>query len=126
MKLIRRQYLLSVSRRVLGFDWGETERCRNVIMWARHSLFSNHGSSYKPFNFLLFMDQVFFSIYPNHLIHCFSISACLFSPIFILQKLPLVEERLGNLITDDPSVIETCLGDQGDSVLPDQTSVVNR
>ncbi|CAA0842713.1 3-hydroxyisobutyryl-CoA hydrolase-like protein 1-mitochondrial [Striga hermonthica] len=41
-----------------------------------------------------------------------------------ITKLPLVEEQLGNLVTDDPSVIETSLGNQGDSVHPDQTSVI--
>ncbi|GER31198.1 3-hydroxyisobutyryl-CoA hydrolase-like protein [Striga asiatica] len=43
-----------------------------------------------------------------------------------ITKLPLVEEQLGNLVTDDPSVIETSLGNQGDSVHPDQTSVIQR
>ncbi|KAL7121049.1 hypothetical protein ACP275_02G159600 [Erythranthe tilingii] len=44
----------------------------------------------------------------------------------LIKKLPLVEEKLGNLTTDDPSVIEACLGGQGDSVFPDQTSVIHR
>ncbi|KAL3649426.1 hypothetical protein CASFOL_005829 [Castilleja foliolosa] len=43
-----------------------------------------------------------------------------------LEKLPLVEEQLGNLVTDDPSVVETSLGNQGDTVHPDQTSVIHR
>ncbi|KAK6162578.1 hypothetical protein DH2020_002419 [Rehmannia glutinosa] len=42
------------------------------------------------------------------------------------RKLPLVEEQLGNLVTDDPSVVETSLGNQGDTVHPDQTSVIHR
>ncbi|KAL0382341.1 UNVERIFIED_CONTAM: 3-hydroxyisobutyryl-CoA hydrolase-like protein 1, mitochondrial [Sesamum calycinum] len=42
------------------------------------------------------------------------------------KKLPLVEEQLGNLVTDDPSVIETYLGNHGDTVRPDQTSVIHR
>ncbi|KAL0341071.1 UNVERIFIED_CONTAM: 3-hydroxyisobutyryl-CoA hydrolase-like protein 1, mitochondrial [Sesamum radiatum] len=43
-----------------------------------------------------------------------------------ITKLPLVEEQLGNLVTDDPSVIETYLGNHGDTVRPDQTSVIHR
>ncbi|KAG8391574.1 hypothetical protein BUALT_Bualt01G0201700 [Buddleja alternifolia] len=43
-----------------------------------------------------------------------------------IMKLPLVEEQLGNLVTDDPSVVETSLGNHGDTVLPDQASVVQR
>ncbi|XAR54165.1 3-hydroxyisobutyryl-CoA hydrolase [Bertholletia excelsa] len=41
-------------------------------------------------------------------------------------KLPLVEEQLGQLITDDPSIIETTLGKIGDVVYPDSTSVLHR
>ncbi|KAL6569328.1 hypothetical protein OROMI_013842 [Orobanche minor] len=43
-----------------------------------------------------------------------------------ITKLPLVEEQLGNLVTDDPSIVETSLGNQGDSVHPHQTSVIHR
>ncbi|GFP80918.1 3-hydroxyisobutyryl-coa hydrolase-like protein 1 mitochondrial [Phtheirospermum japonicum] len=43
-----------------------------------------------------------------------------------ITKLPLVEEQLGNLVTDDPSVVETSLGNQGDPAHPDQTSVIHR
>ncbi|KAK4403576.1 3-hydroxyisobutyryl-CoA hydrolase-like protein 1, mitochondrial [Sesamum angolense] len=43
-----------------------------------------------------------------------------------ITKLPLVEEQLGNLVTDDPSVIETYLGNHGDTVRPEQTSVIHR
>lgn len=43
-----------------------------------------------------------------------------------VQKLPLIEEQLRNLMTDDPSVIETSLETFGDLVQPDQTSVINR
>ncbi|KAL6494113.1 hypothetical protein OROGR_032022 [Orobanche gracilis] len=43
-----------------------------------------------------------------------------------IRKLPLVEEQLGNLVTDDPSIVETSLGNQGDSVHPHQTSVFHR
>ncbi|XP_057806164.1 3-hydroxyisobutyryl-CoA hydrolase-like protein 1, mitochondrial [Salvia miltiorrhiza] len=46
-----------------------------------------------------------------------------FSPI---AKLHLVEKQLGKLATDDPSVIESSLGNQGDTVHPDQTSAVHR
>ncbi|XP_020551231.1 3-hydroxyisobutyryl-CoA hydrolase-like protein 1, mitochondrial isoform X3 [Sesamum indicum] len=43
-----------------------------------------------------------------------------------ITKLPLVEEQLGNLVTDDPSVIETSLGNHGDTVHPEQSSVIHR
>ncbi|KAH6779735.1 ATP-dependent caseinolytic protease/crotonase family protein [Perilla frutescens var. hirtella] len=46
-----------------------------------------------------------------------------FSPI---AKLPLIEEQLGKLATDDPSVIENFLGNQGDMVHPDQNSAIHR
>ncbi|TXG62586.1 hypothetical protein EZV62_009580 [Acer yangbiense] len=42
------------------------------------------------------------------------------------ERLPLVEEQLGKLVTDDPSVIEACLQNYCDLVYPDQTSVLNR
>lgn len=38
----------------------------------------------------------------------------------------MVEEQLGNLVSDDPCVIESTLGNQGDTVFPDQTSVMHR
>ncbi|KAE8038639.1 hypothetical protein FH972_011127 [Carpinus fangiana] len=41
-------------------------------------------------------------------------------------RLPLIEEQLGKLVTDDPSVIETCLEKYSELVYPDKTSVVNR
>ncbi|KAJ4707776.1 3-hydroxyisobutyryl-CoA hydrolase-like protein 1, mitochondrial [Melia azedarach] len=39
-------------------------------------------------------------------------------------RLALVEERLGKLITDEPSVIETSLAQYGDIVYPDKESVL--
>ncbi|KAH9605934.1 hypothetical protein KSS87_004117 [Heliosperma pusillum] len=39
-------------------------------------------------------------------------------------RLPLVEERLGKLITDLPSVIESSLAQYGDIVYPENTSVI--
>lgn len=42
------------------------------------------------------------------------------------QNLCLVEEQLGNLTTDDPSVIETAIGNYGDKIYPDQTSLIQR
>ncbi|KAK4848016.1 hypothetical protein QYF36_008187 [Acer negundo] len=42
------------------------------------------------------------------------------------ERLPLVEEQLGKLVTDDPSVIEACLQNYCDLVYPDQTSILNR
>lgn len=41
-------------------------------------------------------------------------------------KLPLIEEQLTNLVTDDPSVIEATLENYGDLVTPDNTSIVQR
>ncbi|XP_031263737.1 3-hydroxyisobutyryl-CoA hydrolase-like protein 1, mitochondrial isoform X2 [Pistacia vera] len=42
------------------------------------------------------------------------------------ERLPLIEEALGKLVTDDPSVIEACLEKYCDIVHPDQMSVVHR
>ncbi|CAO2816863.1 unnamed protein product [Amaranthus hypochondriacus] len=39
-------------------------------------------------------------------------------------RLPLIEERLAKLITDDPSVIESSLAQYGDLVYPDKTSII--
>lgn len=43
-----------------------------------------------------------------------------------MQRLPLIEEQLGKLVTDDPSVIETSLEKSSDLVSPDKKSVVKR
>lgn len=42
------------------------------------------------------------------------------------QRLALIEERLGRLITDDRTVIETSLAQYGDIVFPDKTSVLHK
>lgn len=39
-------------------------------------------------------------------------------------RLPLVEERLAKLFTDDPSVVESSLAQYGDLVYPDKSSIV--
>ncbi|PNY03500.1 3-hydroxyisobutyryl-CoA hydrolase-like protein mitochondrial-like [Trifolium pratense] len=44
----------------------------------------------------------------------------------LLARLPLIEEQLGNLVTDDPSVIEATLEQYGDLVHPDSSSVLQR
>ncbi|CAL5195231.1 unnamed protein product [Lathyrus oleraceus] len=44
----------------------------------------------------------------------------------LLARLPLIEEQLGKLVTDDPSVIETTLEQYGDLVYPDSSSVLQR
>lgn len=51
-----------------------------------------------------------------------------FVGIFFLvqQKLPQIEEHLGKLDTDDPSVIETALENFSDIPYLDQTSVMHR
>ncbi|EPS67620.1 hypothetical protein M569_07156, partial [Genlisea aurea] len=41
-------------------------------------------------------------------------------------KLPLLEDELRNLVTDDPSVLESFLAKRGDAVLPDKSSVIHR
>lgn len=43
-----------------------------------------------------------------------------------VQRLNWIEDRLGKLITDDPSVIETTLQHYGDVVYPEKESVVHR
>lgn len=52
------------------------------------------------------------------------LTVCQFT--FFLQKLPLIEEELGKLVTDDPSVIEACLEKYSDLVYPDMNSVIHR
>ena len=44
----------------------------------------------------------------------------------LIQKLGLVERKLADLATDDPSVIETSLEEYGDLVHPDKMSVLHR
>ncbi|ESR58594.1 hypothetical protein CICLE_v10020245mg [Citrus x clementina] len=44
----------------------------------------------------------------------------------VSEKLPLIEEELGKLVTDDPSVIEACLEKYSDLVYPDKNSVIHR
>ncbi|CAL0329485.1 unnamed protein product [Lupinus luteus] len=44
----------------------------------------------------------------------------------LTARLPLIEEQLGRLVTDDPSVIETTLEQYGDLVHPDSRSVLQR
>lgn len=39
-------------------------------------------------------------------------------------RLPLIEERLAKLITDDPSVVESSLAQYGDLVYPDKSSII--
>ncbi|KAI6680379.1 hypothetical protein NL676_034260 [Syzygium grande] len=41
-------------------------------------------------------------------------------------RLALIEERLGRLTTDDPSVIETSLSQYGDLVYPDRRSIIHK
>ncbi|WJX85834.1 3-hydroxyisobutyryl-CoA hydrolase [Trifolium repens] len=43
-----------------------------------------------------------------------------------LARLPLIEEQLGKLVTDDPSVIESTLEQYGDLIHPDCSSVLQR
>lgn len=43
-----------------------------------------------------------------------------------LQRLAGIDEQLGKLVTDDPSVIETSLEQYGDLVYPDKRSALHR
>ncbi|KAL3738921.1 hypothetical protein ACJRO7_020323 [Eucalyptus globulus] len=53
--------------------------------------------------------------------------ACSLATHYTLDaKLPLIEEQLGKLVTDDPSVIESMLEKYGDLVCPDKMSVVHK
>ncbi|KAL4035122.1 hypothetical protein IC575_003797 [Cucumis melo] len=42
------------------------------------------------------------------------------------SRVPLIEEHLGNLVTDDASIVESSLDKYGDLVHPDKTSVLHR
>ncbi|XP_021886958.1 3-hydroxyisobutyryl-CoA hydrolase-like protein 1, mitochondrial isoform X2 [Carica papaya] len=42
------------------------------------------------------------------------------------ERLPLIEEQLGKLVTDDPSVIEATLEKYGELCYPERTSVLHR
>ncbi|XP_073142280.1 3-hydroxyisobutyryl-CoA hydrolase-like protein 1, mitochondrial isoform X3 [Henckelia pumila] len=44
----------------------------------------------------------------------------------LFTKLPLIEEQLGNLVTDCPSVLESSLENHRDPIHLDQTSVIHR
>lgn len=44
----------------------------------------------------------------------------------LLARLPLIEEQIGRLVTNDPTVIETTLEQYGDLVYPDNNSVLQR
>ncbi|KAL5782989.1 hypothetical protein ACOSP7_008018 [Xanthoceras sorbifolium] len=53
--------------------------------------------------------------------------ACGLATHFTLNaRLAMIEERLGKLITDDPSVIESSLAQYGDLVYPDRESVLHK
>ncbi|KAL1353317.1 hypothetical protein AAHE18_06G230200 [Arachis hypogaea] len=53
--------------------------------------------------------------------------ACHLATHFTLNaRLPWLEERLGKLITDDPSIVETSLAQYGDIVYPDKSSVLHK
>ncbi|KAJ4826472.1 hypothetical protein Tsubulata_019441 [Turnera subulata] len=41
-------------------------------------------------------------------------------------RLAMIEERLGNLLTDDPTLIKTSLAQYGDLVYPDKTSILHK
>nr|GMD41331.1 3-hydroxyisobutyryl-CoA hydrolase-like protein 2, mitochondrial [Ipomoea batatas] len=56
---------------------------------------------------------------------CYVLKHCT-SDIRILQRLPWIEERLGKLMTDDRSVIESSLAQYGDLVYPDRRSMLHK
>ncbi|TQE07050.1 hypothetical protein C1H46_007318 [Malus baccata] len=45
---------------------------------------------------------------------------------FNQNGLPLIEEELGKIVTDDPSVVEASLDKYGEVVYPNETSVLQR
>lgn len=54
-------------------------------------------------------------------------SACGLATHYSLHaKLPLIEEQIGNLVTDDPSVVEASLEKYSDLVCPDNMSIIQR
>ncbi|KAL8154716.1 hypothetical protein AgCh_000173 [Apium graveolens] len=54
-------------------------------------------------------------------------SACGLATHYSLHaKLPLIEEQIGNLVTDDPSVVEASLEKYSDSVCPDNMNIIQR
>lgn len=53
--------------------------------------------------------------------------ACRLATHYALNaRLALLEERLGKLVTDEPSVVEASLAQYGDLVYPDRSSVIHR
>lgn len=42
------------------------------------------------------------------------------------QKLPIIEEQIRNLVTDDPSIVEASLEKYSDFVCPDNMSIIQR
>lgn len=46
--------------------------------------------------------------------------------LFFKQKLPLIEEQIGKLVTDDPSVVKASLEEYSDPVYPDDMSIIQR
>ncbi|XP_063940455.1 3-hydroxyisobutyryl-CoA hydrolase-like protein 1, mitochondrial isoform X2 [Daucus carota subsp. sativus] len=52
--------------------------------------------------------------------------ACGLATHYSLHALPLIEEHIGNLVTDDPSVVEASLEKYSDLVYPDNMSIIQR
>lgn len=106
-----------VCRRVLGSDWGKAQRSRDGCMWACYTLFTTCS--------LVLLDSISFFINSIEIdSSCYMTFKTFF--YFVLQRLPLIEEQLGKLVTDDPSVIETTLEQYGDLVHPGSSSVLQR
>lgn len=89
------------------------QKCYLVVLLLT---FLQSRSFLLTFSFLQLSDALF----------SFSISHCIVCHSSCFQKLPMLEEQLGNLVSDDPCVIENTLDSQGDTVFPDQTSVMHR
>lgn len=78
-------------------------------------------------SFLLTISLLRIHVWFSYLMHFFILlSQHIIAHPQYLQKLPLVENYIGKLVTDDPSVIESSLAKHGVTVHPDQNSVVHR
>lgn len=94
---------------------GEKLNGIEMITCGLATSYSLNAVQYSPF--LLFIH--FFLNFSGY----WTLKALFFS---VLQRLPVIEEQLGKLVTDDPSVIETTLEKYGDLVHPDSHSALQR
>ncbi|THG21116.1 hypothetical protein TEA_012188 [Camellia sinensis var. sinensis] len=79
-----------------------------------------------PGTFKVATDKTYLALTGDKLNGVELISCGLATHYSISARLPLIEEQLGKLVTDDPSVVETSLAKYGDIVYPDRASVLHR